>query len=132
MDYKKTAPSKAFKLSNLSGDAGVCLIATAAYGSYNHPDVILLKKTLNVCFSTSDWGKGVLLIYQDLSRPVALLVAKHNVLRYVSRLVLMPIIFFSRLLIGFGGIFILLVISFGYILPILIFLYMVTMPRYRT
>lgn len=84
-----------------------CFIATAAYGSYLHPHVETLKKFRDrVLLGTVSFtllghkfllenyaGKKFVIFYYKYSPPVAAFIGKHNMLKFLTRLLLTPLIF---------------------------------------
>jgi hypothetical protein len=107
-----------------SSDGGACFIAAAAYGSYDHPDVILLRKVRDRYLEKFELGRRFISAYYHYSPPLASLIKGLEILRYASRAALFPIVTFARLLIGFGFMFIAAVASFGYLLPFAVFFIM--------
>lgn len=69
-----------------------CFIATAAYGSYLHPQVQLLRNFRDEYLLTNAPGRALVASYYQLSPPVADFIARHPFLRSVTRLILTPII----------------------------------------
>jgi hypothetical protein len=108
-----------------SYDDGINSIIYAAYGSNNHPDIFLLENLRDQYLSRFGLGRRFISAYSRYSSPVVRFIKGHQALRYASRTALYPLVIFSRLLIGCGGIFVIMVISFGYLLPFIIFLHLV-------
>jgi len=75
-----------------SGKSG-CFIATAAYGSYLHPKVALLRAFRDDYLLTNPPGRLFVALYYRLSPPIADLIGRHEPLREVTRLLLVPVIF---------------------------------------
>jgi len=71
---------------------GGCFIATAAYGSYLHPQVQLLRNFRDDCLLTNAPGRAFVAFYYRYSPPLADLIASHPLLRGISRLFLTPIV----------------------------------------
>jgi hypothetical protein len=107
-----------------SSDGGACFMAAAAYGSYDHPDVILLRKVRDRYLEKFELGRRFISAYYHYSLPLARFMKGHEILRYASRAALFPIVTFARLLIGFGFMFIAAVASCGYLLPFAVFFIM--------
>lgn len=75
-----------------SGGGGGCFIATAAYGSYLHPQVRLLRDFRDNHLLTNAPGRAFVGFYYRNSPPVADFIAKHSLLRGITRLALTPVI----------------------------------------
>ncbi|UCG79160.1 MAG: hypothetical protein JSV21_04855, partial [Nitrospirota bacterium] len=76
-----------------SGSGGGCFIATAAYGSYMHKDVKVLRDFRDEILLKSRAGKAFVELYYRYSPPVADRIAKSDGLRFIVRVVLTPIVF---------------------------------------
>lgn len=74
-----------------SGGNG-CFIATAAYGSYLHPQVQLLRNFRDEYLLTNAPGRAFVTFYYRLSPPLADFIARYPVLRGAARLALTPIV----------------------------------------
>ncbi|MFZ2949476.1 MAG: MXAN_6640 family putative metalloprotease [Desulfuromonadaceae bacterium] len=74
-----------------SGGSG-CFIATAAYGSYLHPQVQLLRNFRDDFLLTNVPGRAFVAFYYRCSPPLADFIARHPALRSVTRLALTPIV----------------------------------------
>ena len=75
------------------GGGGGCFIATAAYGSYLHPKVMVLREFRDHYLLTNPPGRVLVSTYYKLSPPMAVFIARHESLRYAVRLFLAPLIF---------------------------------------
>jgi hypothetical protein len=77
--------------SSESGGGG-CFIATAAYGSPIEPHVKILRDFRNGFLLNNSIGKAFVQLYYKYSPPIADLIAKHESLRAVVRLSLLPVV----------------------------------------
>ena len=79
--------------SNSSGGGGGgCFIATAAYGSYLHPKVRLLRDFRDRWLMTNSLGRMLVRAYYHMSPPAAAVIARHEWLRRLCRAMLEPVI----------------------------------------
>ena len=76
-----------------SSGGGGCFIATAAYGSYLHPQVQVLRDFRDNYLLTNAPGRTFVAIYYHLSPPAAEFIARHAMLRLMVRLTLTPLVF---------------------------------------
>lgn len=75
------------------GSSGGCFIATAAYGSYLHPQVHLLRVFRDQHLLTNRPGRAFVELYYSISPPVADFIAQHSTLRFIMRILLTPLVF---------------------------------------
>jgi hypothetical protein len=76
-----------------SGSGGACFIATAAFGSYRAPEVILLQKFRDQFLLTNAPGRLFVAVYYRLSPALADFISQYDSLRRATRLALKPLIF---------------------------------------
>ena len=76
-----------------SVDGGGCFIATAAFGSYLDPNVMVLRNLRDKYLLTNEAGKTFVRLYYKYSPPLADYINQHEILRIVSRYALTPLIY---------------------------------------
>lgn len=79
-------------VSNTGSKSG-CFIATAAYGSYLDPHVMVLRHFRDDVLLQSELGSAFVSFYYKHSPPVADFIARHDSLRTIMRLALTPLVF---------------------------------------
>jgi chitodextrinase len=75
------------------GGSSGCFIATAAYGSYMHDDVKVLRDFRDEYLLTNSVGKKFVELYYEYSPPVANNIAEHGSLRVATRAMLTPVVY---------------------------------------
>lgn len=68
-----------------------CFIATAAYGKYDEPGVMLLRRFRDQVLLTNAPGQWFVSTYYRLSPPIANVIAVHPTLRFLTRVALLPV-----------------------------------------
>ena len=86
-------PAAASADSSSSGSGGACFIATAAFGNYHAPEVILLQKFRDRFLLTNAPGRLFVDVYYRLSPSLADFISQYDALRRATRLALKPLIF---------------------------------------
>ena len=71
---------------------GGCFIATAAYGSMLDPHVQSLRDFRDAHMLTNVPGRMVIRLYEFTSPPIAAVIAEHEWLRFLTRILLAPIV----------------------------------------
>lgn len=96
------------------GGGGGCFIATAAFGSYHAPEVVLLQKFRDRILLASEPGKLFVQFYYRVSPPIADFISQDDLLRRATRLSLKPLIFSiqHRLAVYMGVLMLLLGMTF--------------------
>jgi len=110
------------------GGGGGCFIATAAYGSYLEPHVMILRKFRDRFLLTNSPGKAFVKLYYRYSPPAANFIAGHDILRALVRLGLLPFIWISQLSLIAGPGWVILILT---IASMLIWLACITVFKMR-
>ncbi len=76
-----------------SSGGGGCFIATAAYGSYLEPEVMVLRGFRDTVLMVNPVGQAFVSFYYKHSPPVAAIIARHESLRLAARLALTPVVY---------------------------------------
>lgn len=100
--------------------ADSCFIATAAYGSIMHSSVKILRDFRDQYLLTNNAGKMFVRSYYKYSPPIADVIAENELLRGIVRLLLMPIVGASWLILSYG-IWGMLLVTALIILPFLVY-----------
>ena len=76
-----------------SGSGGTCFFATAAYGSYLEPEVVVLRDFRDKYLSTNALGRAFVEFYYEHSPPLADYIAKTESRRSIARVALTPLVY---------------------------------------
>ena len=75
------------------GGSGACFIATAAYGSYLHPHVMVLRNFRDAYLLTNRPGSAFVKFYYRHSPPMADFIRSHGVFKIIVRALLTPLVY---------------------------------------
>jgi len=115
LDASKTCTATFSTIYRGGGGGGSyrCFIATAAYGSYLEPHVITLRKFRDEYLLTNDAGKAFVEFYYKYSPPVARIIARHESLQLITRILLTPVVYtamYPRIVLSFTMIIMLMIL----------------------
>lgn len=105
LDIDGAVPSSITATSSGGGGGGGCFIATAAYGSYAAPCVLILREMRDRFLIKSGIGKNFVNLYYKYSPPVAEFIANHHNLKILIRFGLLPLVGISWLALKMGLVF---------------------------
>jgi hypothetical protein len=76
-----------------------CFVATAAFGDYDAPEVVILRRFRDESLCKTAMGRTFITVYCTLSPPLAAVISRSEVLRrFVRKALLQPTISLLRLL----------------------------------
>ena len=87
-----TAITSSITVTSSGGGGGGCFIATAAYGSYAAPCVLILREMRDRFLLTHSIGKSFVNLYYKYSPPLADFIANHDNVKILVRLSLLPLV----------------------------------------
>lgn len=88
--------------SDGGGSSGGCFVATAAFGSYMEPHVMILRSFRDTYLLSCKLGRMFVDTYYKYSPPIADLVARHDTLKFAMRIGLLPFVALSYSVLHFG------------------------------
>ena len=95
-DGGETALDKIFRFE--------CFIASAAYGSQEHPYVEVLRDFRDEYLMQSEFGRKLVALYYRHSPQIAAFISKNKPLKFMVRLHLMPLVAFSYMMVHLGSV----------------------------
>jgi hypothetical protein len=81
---------------NRARGAGGCFIATAAYGTPLAPEINVLREWRDFKLRKSAGGKMFVKVYYVVSPSIALVIAKSEKLKYLTRKILTPVVMYFK------------------------------------
>ena len=111
LDINAPIPSSTTVTTVSGGGGSGCFIATAAYGSYTAPYVMILRKMRDRFLLTNSIGKSFVSLYYKYSPPMAKFIANHDTLKILVRLSLLPLVGVSWLALKIGPLYTLFLLA---------------------
>jgi|GEM_PF-3376526 len=93
---------EAYKRNGGDEKGGFCFIATAAYGAYDHEDVLRLRAFRDIYLSKTAAGRKFIELYYRYSPSAAKVIEGNTFLRWVARAFLFPMVLWLKLLFEVG------------------------------
>jgi hypothetical protein len=78
--------------SSGGGGGGGCFIATAAFGSYMEPHVVILREFRDRILLANPVGRNLVSFYYKVSPPIANFISQHEALKFLVRWSLLPVV----------------------------------------
>ena len=96
MNNEDQSVSATFTSAAPAGGGGGCFIATAAYGSYLDPHVQALRDFRDRHLMTNAAGRALVVLYETYSPRSAARIARHESLKWATRIGLTPVVYTIR------------------------------------
>jgi len=100
-----------------------CFIATAAYGSPDHPHVEVLRDFRDEYLMDNKIGREIVDLYYKYSPSVARKIEQNGILKVAVRIHLVPFVAFSYSMIKFGPIFTAIILLSVFLIPLIFIAY---------
>lgn len=81
-----------YKNQGGAAQGGYCFVATAAYGDYDHPFVVVLRDFRDNTLARFGLGRWLIRTYYDLSPPLADFIREHTAARWTAKVLLYPLV----------------------------------------
>ena len=98
----QVAPSDSGGGGGDSGGGGGCFIATAAFGSFTEPHVLVLREFRDQVLSGNPLGRSFVSFYYKVSPPIANFISQHETLKVLVRWSLLPVVGLSWMALNIG------------------------------
>ena len=85
-----------------SGGGGGCFIATATFGSFTEPHVLVLREFRDQVLLSNPLGRSFVSFYYKVSPPIANLISQHETLKVLVRWILLPVVGLSWMALNIG------------------------------
>lgn len=106
IDGLETGSGLKFKTVSLISDlpefdySTFCIVATASYGSYQEPAVMLLRRFRDEFLNKFPAGRAFVRFYYSNSQPLAQIISKSDLLRQLTRIILYPFIAIAAMILN--------------------------------
>jgi hypothetical protein len=104
IEYQRSSSGETGGSNGGDGGGGGCFIATAAYGSRMAKEVNILRIFRDSVLLTNPIGRSLVKLYYSVSPPMADFIAKHDSLRTMVRISLLPVVGVSWVALKIGSV----------------------------